>query len=61
MALYLGSSKKIININGVPFNLHISKTAPTITGIKLLSFDNYVLKDSNGLYITAKEGENNGN
>lgn len=60
MALYLGSNKKIININGASFNLHIYETEPIITGIKLLSSDNYVLKDLNGLYITIKEGENNG-
>ena len=60
MALYLGSNKKIININGTSFKLHIYETESIINGTKLLSSDNYVLKDLNGLYITIKEGENNG-
>lgn len=57
MALYLGNNKVKINLNGILFDLHISETAPVITGIKLLSSDNYVLKDSNGLYITVKESD----
>lgn len=60
MALYLGNNKIKINFNGTICCLHISEKAPTITGIKLLTSDNYVLKDLNGLYLTAKEGENNG-
>lgn len=58
MALYLGSSEKlVININNVIYHLNIFSTTPIVNGIKLLSSDGYILKDSNGLYLTSKEDE----
>ena len=58
MALYLGSSDKlIINIDNVIYQLNIFSTIPIVNGIKLLSSDGYMLKDSNGLYLTSKEDE----
>lgn len=58
MALYLGSSEKLkININGVAYILNLISKTPITSGIKLLSSENYILKDSNGLYLTAKENE----
>ena len=60
MGVYLGTNKVRVIMDGVLYDLHIAEVAPVITGIKLLSSDGYVLKDLNGLYITTKEGENNG-
>lgn len=58
MALYLGNGEKVkINLNGVAYCLNLFSTTPITNGIRLLSLDNYILKDSNGLYLTAKESE----
>ena len=58
MALYLGSSEKLkINLDGLKYSLKLFSTIPILNGIKLLSSDDYILKDSNGLYLTAKESE----
>lgn len=55
MALYLGSDKVKINLNDVKYYLNLYSETPITNGIRLLSFDNYILKDSGGLYLTAKE------
>lgn len=58
MALYLGSSEKLkININNLEYYLNLFSEKPITNGIRLLSSDGYILKDSNGLYLTFKEGE----
>lgn len=58
MALYLGNSEKLkININDSVFCLNLLFEKPITNGIILLSSDSYILKDSNGLYLTAKEDE----
>lgn len=57
MPLYLGNDKVKININGIQYTLNIFSTAPILNGVMLLSFDDYILRDSNGLYLTAKESE----
>ena len=57
MGLYLGSNKKLkINlVNGGAFRLSIPSSTPITNGSLLLSSDNYILKDSRGVYLTAKE------
>ena len=57
MALYLGRDRMKIISNGVVCRVvsPITSSSPTDTG--LLSFDNYILRDSNGLYLIAKEDE----
>ena len=59
MALYLGNSTKLkINSskNGIlRLNIPIVSSSPIVNGVMLKSFDNYILKDSNGLYLIAKE------
>ena len=58
MALYLGSSEKLkINLSGVIYylNLFTSSSTPIVNGIMLKSSDGYVLKGSNGLYLTTQE------
>lgn len=58
MALYLGSSGELkINSNGTVCYLNFFSTIPITNGIRLLSSENYILKDTNGLYITTKEEE----
>lgn len=55
MALYLGNSEKLnINLNDIAYHLK-SFSAPGIKG--LLSSDNFILQDSTGLYLLAKEDE----
>ena len=56
MALYLGSSEKLkINLDGVTYYLNLFSETPITNGIRLLSSEGYILKDSNGLYVTTKE------
>ena len=59
MALYLGTNKVKINLDGIIRKIAVFEDIDNVLleGIKLLSFDGYVLKDSNELYITAKDGE----
>lgn len=57
MALYLGNNKVKLNVDGVLYYLNLFSETPIFGGIRLLSSENYILKDSNGLYITAKESE----
>lgn len=57
MALYLGEDKLKVNLNGVSYCVNFATSILILNGIKLLSFDDYILKDSNGLYLTSKESE----
>ena len=58
MALYLGSSEKLkITLNNAAYYLNLFSETPITNGIRLLSADGYILKDSNGLYLTSKESE----
>lgn len=58
MALYIGSSdKRKVILNGVVYNFNLFTTIPITNFIKLLSSDNYILKDSEGLYLTVEEDE----
>lgn len=57
MALYLGIEKQQLNVDGIVYCLNLFSATSIVNGIKLLSSENYVLKDINGLYLTAKEDE----
>ena len=58
MALYLGSSKKLkIIANNVVYRFNLYSKTPITNGIRLLSSESYILKDSGGLYLTVKESE----
>lgn len=57
MALYLGEYKVKINLDGIVYYLNISPSTPIVNGVRLLSSENYILKDLNGLYLTAKEDD----
>jgi hypothetical protein len=57
MNLYLNGKKQKLYLNGVLCRINLAP-AKTITNIvRLLSSDGYILKDSNGLYLTPKESE----
>ena len=55
MATYLGIDKIKINLDNVVYSLNLLSEIPITNGIRLLSSEGYILKDSNGLYITTKE------
>ena len=57
MALYLGSEKVNINMGGITYCLNLFTDTSIIDSIRLFSLDNYILKDSNGLYLTTKDGD----
>jgi hypothetical protein len=57
MALYLGGSKVKINLGGVVYRLNLFTATPITNGVRLLSSDDYILKDINKLYLTTKDGE----
>lgn len=56
MALYLGSSnKQKIILNDIMYHLNLLLEYPIVNNVVLLSSDNYILKDSNGLYLLPKD------
>lgn len=55
MALYLGEDKVKLNLDGIVYFLNLYSEILILNGIRLLSSDDYILQDSNGLYLTAKE------
>ena len=57
MALYLGTDKVSLNFRGVPHSINMIAAALILNGAMLLSSDDYVLKDINGIYLTVKESE----
>ena len=57
MALYLGDKKVKINLGGVVYNLNVITATLVTNGVRLVSSDDYTLKDSNGVYLTTKEVE----
>ena len=57
MAVYLGSNKVKIILNKDACRLNVPVTPSNTDSIKLLSADNYILTDFNGLYLIPKEGE----
>ena len=55
MAVYIGRDQKRRLRIGSTFMRIPNNTL--YEDVILKSFDNYILKDSNGLYLTAKEGK----
>lgn len=49
MALYVNGKKVKLRLNGAVCQMHLGENA--IPGDRLLSTDNFILKDSNGLYL----------
>lgn len=58
MSLYIGSEKvQITTINNSKLRLNLVPYIITSNVCRLLSSDGYILKDSQGLYLTVKEDE----
>ena len=57
MALYLGNDKVKLNLDGIAYKINWHSTILTIEEIILSSFDDCLLKDVNGLYLSMKESE----
>jgi hypothetical protein len=57
MALYLGDNKVKINLNGIMCSLNLFSSNLILNGVLLLSSEGYILRDSNGLYLTTKESD----
>lgn len=55
MGLYLGSKKSKLSVDNIKLRVIVPEISYSSNGVKLLSSDNYMLKDSNGLYLIAKE------
>jgi hypothetical protein len=55
MALYLGSDKVKISLDGIIYAINTISLLSIIEGIVLSSSDDYILKDYNGCYLLAKE------
>ena len=52
----VGSKKYKINLDGKKYRLaSVSQQKPIESVIRLLSSDNYILKDFNGVYLVPKE------
>ena len=60
MALYIGDRKVRIYLGNAAKRLHILTEKPIFGIVLLRSFDGYILKDSAGVRLTAKEATNNG-
>ena len=56
MALYFGSNKVKLHLCGIAWVLNILTKPPVECSIHLFSSDGFLLSDSAGLYLTAKEG-----
>lgn len=56
MALYVNGSKVKVSIKNEKLKVNINTYNNEISS-KLLSSDNFVLKDMNGLFLIAKDGE----
>ena len=57
MAIYLCNNKVKINLNGIMCSLNLFSSNLILNGVLLLASEGYILKDSNGLYLTTKESE----
>lgn len=59
MAIYLGNNKVKLNLDSMVRKIAVFKeiNEEILTNIRLISFDDYILKDSNDYYLVAKESE----
>lgn len=61
MALYLGSSgKRKVILGGITYESKFFTNTDITNGIKLLSSENLILTDANGLYLTVEDGDEYG-
>lgn len=58
MGLYIGNIKQKIKLSSTTLRLNLySSSAPIVNGVILKSSDDKILKDLNGVYLTATEGK----
>lgn len=58
MAIYLGNGEKVkISFNGSFCSLKVASMPQSVSNNCLISSDDYILKDSDGVYLIAKESE----
>lgn len=58
MSLYLGNSEKLkIRINNVVYILNLFSEVPITNFAKILSLEGFMLKDSNGVFLTVEEDD----
>ena len=58
MSLYLGNSEKLkIRIDNVVYTLNLFSEVPITNFAKILSLDGFMLKDSNGVFLTVEESD----
>lgn len=55
MALYLGGEQVKLNFNYRTYCLNLNTKTIIVNGALLISADDYILKDLNGLYLIVKE------
>lgn len=55
MAIYVGGIKYKLILDRDICGLNICTSTPITNGVRLLSLDDYILKDINGLYLTTTE------
>lgn len=56
MALYLGSGERFqVYLGRNLYNLNLFVKSPDINNAVLLSSDNYILKDINGVYLLPRD------
>ena len=57
MGVYIGGNKVIIHKDSQACRCLLPSVPPYTNGIKIMSLEKYILKDSNGHYLTAKEAK----
>lgn len=57
MAIYINGIKHKTIVDNTYVSFNIGDMGPKVNGTMLISSDSYILKDSNGLYLTSKESE----
>lgn len=55
MPIYIGGTKCKIISGGVPCEINTYSPIIVTNGVRLLSSDDYVLKDKNNIYLTLKK------
>ena len=54
MKIYLGSNPVSLKSNNKNYDFHVKETIDDYK-IRLISLDNYILQDSQGIYLIPKE------
>lgn len=54
MKIYLGSQLVLFKLNNKKYDFHVKETIDDYK-TRLISLDNYILQDSQGIYLIPKE------